>query len=200
MIRFIERHWYDIGLFLIVSILFFLFLNFVNISHLRIILLISFISLLLHQLEEYRFPGGFPQMLNKVMFHSNTPDKFPLNTKTAFVINVYLGWSIYFLAIFFVDKALWIAIISLMISLGNSIAHIFLFNIKGKTFYNPGMITCLLLFVPIIIYFLFYIHHNNIVNISDYVIGVPLGILFNYFGIFKLIDLFKDKNTKHVFR
>lgn len=139
-------------------------------------------------------------MINTVMFHSDTPDRFPLNTKTAFIINVCLGWSIYILAILFADNALWIAISSLMVSLGNIFAHTFLFNIKGKTFYNSGMVTALLLFVPIIIYFLFYIHQNNIVHTTDYIIGILLGILFNYFGILKLIDLLKNKNTQYIFK
>lgn len=200
MIKFVGQHWYDFGGLLLLAIVSFLIFNHESLSQLRVILLISFISLLLHELEEYRFPGSFPHMINTVMFHSDTPDRFPLNTKTAFIINVCLGWSIYILAILFADNALWIAISSLMVSLGNIFAHTFLFNIKGKTFYNSGMVTALLLFVPIIIYFLFYIHQNNIVHTTDYIIGILLGILFNYFGILKLIDLLKNKNTQYIFK
>lgn len=197
--KFIARHWFDVGgLLAVVTILLLLF-NYNTISPLRIILLVSFISLLFHQVEEYRFPGYFPGMVNTVMFNSKHPDRFPLNTQSAFIINVCFRWGVYILAIVFAEKALWIAIASLMISLGNVFVHIFLFNIKGKTFYNPGMATALLLFLPIIIYFFLYVQHNNVSQPMDYIIGIPLGIVLNYLGVLKIIDILKNKNTRFIF-
>jgi hypothetical protein len=52
---------------------------------------LSLISLFLHQAEEYRYPGYFPGMVNLVMFASPQPDRYPLNTNTALIVNVVIG-------------------------------------------------------------------------------------------------------------
>lgn len=160
---------------------------------------LSLITLFFHQLEEYRIPGTFPGMINTAMFKSDSPDRFPLNTNTAFLINVLLGWGIYFMAALFAEKAMWLGIAAIMISMGNVIAHTFLFNIKGKTFYNAGMVTCLLFFVPCIYYFISIVCKNNLVSTNDLWIGIPLGIALNYFGVLKMIEWLSDKNTNYVF-
>lgn len=195
----LTMHWFDFGGLVALVLLCFILFNYWHLSVLRIILLLSFVSLLLHQVEEYRFPGYFPGMLNRALYKSSNPDRFPLNAKSAFIINVCLGWSVYFLAAFFAEKVLWIAIASFMISIGNIVAHTILFNIKGKTFYNPGMLTSLLLFLPISIYFFLYIQQYNLSHPIDYIVGISIGILLNYLGVIKLIDILKDKNTHFIF-
>src|SRR6266568_7227059 len=119
----LRKHWVDLGGTLVVVIVLFLIINHNNVSVLKTILLISFVSLLLHQLEEYRFPGNFPSNFNKFFFHSNIPDRYPLNTQSIFIINVCFGWTIYTLAILFADKAIWLAIASFMTSIGNIVIH-----------------------------------------------------------------------------
>ena len=64
-----------------------------------------------------------------------------------------MGWLFYFLAALFGEKVLWLGMATILVSAGNFVAHTFLFNIKGKTFYNPGMLTADLLFLPIAVYF-----------------------------------------------
>ncbi|HEY5464022.1 MAG TPA: HXXEE domain-containing protein [Hanamia sp.] len=160
---------------------------------------LSLASLFFHQLEEYRIAGTFPGMMNRVMFKSDLPDRYPLNTNTALLINVIVGWLFYFLAAFFGKKAIWLGIATIMVSLGNFIAHTFLFNIKGKTFYNAGMITSWIFFAPCVYFFFYIIYSENLITPSDYLIGIPLGVIFNVIGIFKLIDWLKDKNTTYIF-
>jgi hypothetical protein len=57
-------------------------------------------------------------------------------------VNVLIGWSTYFLAAILGEKAIWLGIATILISPGNTIAHTFLFNIKGRMFYNAGLLTC----------------------------------------------------------
>lgn len=159
----------------------------------------SLISLFLHQLEEYRIVGTFPGMVNKVLFKSERPDRYPLNTNTAFLINVLEGWLLYFLAAVFAEKAMWLCIATLMISFGNIIAHTILFNIKGKTFYNAGLITCWLFFAPCIYFFFKIISNTNLVSLRDYIIGITLGVILNIFGVFKLIQWLAYKRTNYIF-
>ncbi len=151
----LRQHWSEIGLVLAIMVAG--YLAFSHLSILSFLLWVSLISLFIHQFEEYRYPGYFPGMLNKVMFSNNVPDRSPLNPNTALLVNLIVGWLFYFLAAILGEKALWLGIATILVSAGNFFAHTFLFNIKGKTFYNPGMLTADLLFLPIVVYFFFFI-------------------------------------------
>lgn len=88
---------------------------------------------------------------------------------------------------------------TILISLANIIAHTLFFNIKGKTFFNAGMATSWLFFAPCVFFFFKIIHQENIVSQRDYLIGIPLGIALNIFGVFIPIKWFANKNTKYIF-
>lgn len=197
---FIRNHWYDIGGILGITTLVFLSISFSELSQYQILMWFSLASLFLHQVEEYRFPGTFPGMINKVMFCSDIPDRYPLNTNTSFIINVFIGWTIYLLAAIAGSQFVWLGLASILVSLGNIIAHTFVFNIKGKTFYNAGLVSCWILFAPCVFYFFKIITEENLATAQDYVIGILLGLLINFIGIFKLIGWLADKNSEFVFR
>lgn len=195
--KLLRNHWYDIGIFLAVCVGLFLVID--QQSGLSLVLWLSLISLWLHQFEEYRYPGYFPGMVNSVLFASKHPDRFPLNTQTSLIVNVVIGWIVYFLAALFADKALWLGIATMLVSLGNLVAHTILFNVKGKTFYNPGMLSSIIFLLPISAYFFYFIIGNRFVTLIDWVLGIVLGFLLNYIGILKMIDWLKDENTTYIF-
>ncbi|GAB1470536.1 HXXEE domain-containing protein [Chloroflexota bacterium] len=195
--KFMRLHWFDVGFAL--AIITGVFTSLIKFNPLSLLLWISLISLFLHQFEEYRYPGYFPGMMNTVMFSSKQPDRYPLNTNTALIINIFVGWLSYFLAAVFGEKALWLGIATILVSVGNFIAHTFLFNIKGKTRYNPGMLTAILLFAPIAGYFFYLLIQGNLATPTDWIVGIILGLALNFIGVLKLIDWLKDKNTKHIF-
>lgn len=194
-----RKHWFDIGGFLAILTILLIIIYRKDLTDYQLLIWISLVSLFLHQLEEYRIVGTFPGMMNKVMFKSDHPDRYPLNPNTAFYINVFLGWGSYFLAAILAEKAIWLGIATIMISIGNTIAHTFVFNIKGRTFYNAGMVTSLILFAPITFFFFKIITVEGMATVTDYAIGIPLGIIFNVVGVLKLIDWMKNINTKYLF-
>lgn len=197
--NFLRKHWYDMGGFLSIIVLAFLYIHLKSLSNYQILMYLSLISLFLHQLEEYRFAGTFPGMMNSVMFKSDMPDRYPLNTNTALIINVVVGWLFYFLAAYFSEKAIWLGIAVIMVSFGNFIVHTFVFNIKDNTFYNAGMITSWLFLAPSVYFFFYIVYSENLITTNDYLIGIPFGIALNVIGVLKLIDWLKDKNTKYIF-
>lgn len=197
--KFLRNHWYDMGGFFLVIVLVNIFTSLSSLSNYQLILWVSLASLFFHQLEEYRIVGTFPGMLNKVIFKSAGPDRFPLNKNTSFVINVFVGWMVYFLAALFAEKAVWLGIASILISSGNILAHTFLFNLKGKTLYNAGLVTCWLFFAPIVYFFFFIVISNNLATRNDYLIGIILGLFLNTAGVFGIIRLTADKNTSYIF-
>ena len=195
--NFMRLHWFDVGFVFALITGAFVLLN--KLNPLSLLLWLSLISLFLHQFEEYRYPGYFPGMMNTVMFSSKQPDRYPLNTNTAFIINVFVGWLFYLLAALLGERALWLGIATILVSVGNFIAHTFLFNIKGKTLYNPGMLTTIILFLPIAIYFGYLLIQGNLATPADWVVGVIFGIALNVVGILKLIDWLKDEDTQYIF-
>ena len=195
--NFIRLHWFDMGLAFAFVTSGILFLN--KLDSLSLLLWLSLISLFLHQFEEYRYPGYFPGMMNTVMFSSKQPDRYPLNTNTAFIVNVFVGWLFYFPAAVFGERVIWLGIATILISVGNFIVHTFIFNIKGKTFYNPGMFTAIIFFVPIAAYFGYLLIHGNLATPIDWTVGIILGIVLNVIGVLKLIDWLKDENTPYIF-
>ena len=195
--NFMRLHWFDIGLgfaLLTGGILLLL-----KLDPLSLLLWVSLISLFIHQVEEYRYPGYFPGMMNTVMFSSEQPDRYPLNTNTALVVNVMVGWLPYLLAAVLGTRVLWLGIATILVSVGNFVAHTFLFNVKGRTLYNPGMFTAVVLFLPIGAYFGYLLIKGSLATPIDWIVGVILGIALNFIGVLKLIDWLKDENTPYVF-
>ena len=194
---FMRQHWFDVGLGLAFltggGVLLF------RPGGLALLLWLSLITLFLHQAEEYRWPGYFPGMMNTVMFHSRRPERYPLNPQIALIVNLGVGWLFYFLAAVLAGRALWLGIATLLVSLGNFIAHTFLFNIKGKTLYNPGMLTAIGLFLPMVVIFFTWVIRQQIGTPLDWAVGVLLGIALNFIGILKMIDWLKDEQTPYVF-
>lgn len=190
--------WPYVGLALAVALVGVLALD-PGLDDLQVLLVVSLVTLLLHQGEEYVWPGGFPQMVNRVVFGSDRPDRFPLNQRTAWLINVALGWTVYALAAILGDRAIWLAIATLTVSAGNVAAHTLLFNIRGRTVYNPGLATCWLLFVPVIVWFAVAASREDWVSTSDVVIGIAVGLVLNYVGVIRMITLLGDRETPYVF-
>lgn len=195
----LRKHWFDIGGFLAIITLVFIYQNFRTLSNYQILMWLSLVSLFFHQLEEYRIVGTFPGMINTALYKSEIPDRYPLNTNTALYINLGVGWLFYLLAALFSEKAIWLGIATMLISFGNIIAHTFLFNIKGKTLYNAGQATSWLFFAPCVYFFIKIINADNLVTNKDYLIGILLGIILNIIGVLKLIDWLADKKTIYIF-
>lgn len=197
--NFLRKSWYDLGAFLAVVVSIYIIINHSNLTNYQTLMWLSLVSLFLHQSEEYRIAGTFPGMINSVMNNSKRPDRYPLNTNTAFYINVFIGWTFYLLAAILAERAIWLGIATIIVSVGNTIAHTIVFNIKGKTLYNAGLATSWLLFVPCVYFFVSIIHTNHLATNTDYCIGIALGLTLNFVGILKVIDWMADKNTTYIF-
>lgn len=198
--NFIRNHWFDIGGLAAIVITLLVISDINSLSRLQFILWLNLAALLFHQVEEYRFPGTFPGTINSKIFHSQQPNRFPLNANTALIINVYLGWSLYILAALTGTRFIWLSMASMMVSLGNLLAHTFFFNIKGRTFYNAGFITSWVCFAPCIFYFFRTIYTEQLADAMDYLTGISLGIIINILGVVKPITWLASKDSPYPFR
>src|SRR5919205_2635699 len=78
-----RKHWQDIGGVLAMVITGSLALFGKRLSRPHLFSTLNLVAMLVHQFEEYRFPGTFPGQFNGGVFKSDKPDRYPMNTPTA---------------------------------------------------------------------------------------------------------------------
>lgn len=102
---------------------------------------------MLHEAEEYIFPGGFAQFFNKDIFGVDRDIK-PIGPGFVFAINISYIWILLplfgFLSVLNLKLGLWIPYFIIFAG----VSHIVL-AIKAKKLYNPGLIVSLLLNIPV---------------------------------------------------
>lgn len=191
--RFFERHWFDVGGILGIVLAVWLTVSGSSMPTLTLVLWLSLISLLAHQVEEWRWPGWFPGMLNVVLFRSDDPWRFPLNVRSGLAVNVGVGWIGYLLAALFAQEALWLGLATILVSLGNCILHLIVIPIRGRMLYNPGMVTSLLFFAPLVVWFI--VIAWPLMSVADIVAGLALGLVLNVGGVIGLIRVMESRDA-----
>lgn len=124
MVSFFRKHWYDIGLVVAIVVVVCLVANLGEISEIKVLLALSFVAILVHQFEEYRWPGYFAGLFNVVIFKSDIPDRYPLNTQSAMVINILIAYVFYLLPVFF-QNIIWLGMAPILMGF-NSYGMVFL--------------------------------------------------------------------------
>lgn len=160
---------------------------------------LNLIGLLVHQFEEYGFPGGFPIIMNMGIRHSDIPDRYPLNQFSAFLVNVVVGYIMYSLPIIF-PEAIWLGIPPIVFGLGQVIGHGFVFGRSYRSHYSPGLIACILFHLPIGILYLRYVIVNHMASAGIWLVGIGIdffvaGFIFN-FCVYRLMA---HKDSKYPF-
>ena len=108
--------------------------------------LISFIGIMLHQFEEYGFPGGAPTFGNKYI--RGGTDRFPLNQFSAMLVNVVIAYICYLLPVFFPD-VIWLGLAPILFGcVFQVMLHLVVFLVKFHHFYNSGLAAVLCIHVP----------------------------------------------------
>ena len=83
--------WFNVGAVLAMAIAGALALSHRKISRSRLFSILNLAALMAHQFEEYGSPGYFPGLLNGGVFKSDKPDRYPLNTNSALIVNAVAG-------------------------------------------------------------------------------------------------------------
>ena len=191
--QFFERHWFDVGGILGVVLAVWLAVSGSSMPTLTLVLWLSLLSLLAHQVEEWRWPGWFPGMLNVVLFRSDDPWRFPLNVRSGLAVNVGVGWIGYLLAALLAQDALWLGLATILVSLGNCVLHLIVIPIRGRMLYNPGMVTSLLFFAPLVVWFIAIAW--PLMSVTDIIAGLALGLVLNVGGVIGLIRVMESRGA-----
>lgn len=146
--------------------------------------------LALHQFEEYIFPGGFIKWFNRKIFKSKYIDA-PINTRNSFVPNVIIAWPITIYFSIYPYENIWITLgLILSILLSNALAHIFLSLKKRK--YAPGLITSVVLFLPISAASIYTAIKHNLLYTSDWLLAIAIAVIVDA-AIIMLLLFYKKK-------
>lgn len=191
--QFFERHWFDVGGILGIVLAVWLAVSGSSMPALTLVLWLSLLSLLAHQVEEWRWPGWFPGMLNVVLFRSDDPWRFPLNVRSGLAVNVGVGWIGYLLAALLAQDAIWLGLATILVSLGNCVLHLIVIPIRGRMLYNPGMVTSLLFFAPLVVWFIAIAW--PLMSVTDIVAGLALGLVLNVGGVIGLIRVMESRDA-----
>ena len=165
--RFIRRHWYNLGLPL--AVLGVLWAARGPLSAVQMILLLNFVVLLLHQFEEYGWPGGEPWIINEVMTpQGGPPDRYPLNQNNAFFINVVLAYPFYLVPVFF-PNAVWLGLAPVLFGFAQFGMHGIATPRKLKMIYNPGLAAVVLGHFPLGIWYLIEVYSRSVITAWSWV-------------------------------
>ncbi len=147
----IYRNWAKAGLFFSLFILAYVFLiqkN--NIVLLDKYILLNLAFLMLHQFEEYVYPGTFQDYFNTRIYNPFGFFRNKLTDKGVLWVNVIFGWGMNIFVYVFLNTNPVAVMTVIAITFINGIIHFF---VTFKTrYYNPGVVTGAILFIPLGIY------------------------------------------------
>lgn len=158
MLSLIYKNWPVYGF--VAGILIILILIFtgekINFTKSLLILQVSF--LMFHQFEEYVFPGGFQNFFNEEILNKSLKIKIQLSNSGILIVNVLFGWTFYIISAVIAESALWFSAGIVAITIINGVLHSAAALVKRK--YNPGLITGIVFFIPLGVYFFYNIRSD----------------------------------------
>ncbi|WP_091019633.1 MULTISPECIES: HXXEE domain-containing protein [Paenibacillus] len=194
----LRKYWQDLGLVIGLLVCIYVAVDWETIPRINSILWFSFVAILLHQFEEYRWPGYFPGVFNTVLFKSDSPERYPLNKQSAMIINVFIAYLFYLIPVVF-PSVVWLGLAPVLMGFFQIVFHGLVLNVKAKTIYNPGLFTAIFLHLPIGIWYIRYVHEYQLITVTDWIVGVIYFAIAVYIFIVKGNTWLKNKNSIHTF-
>lgn len=196
--NFYRNNWYKLTFVAFVFLSFFMGFYGVNIlSPIQQILMFSFMALLVHQFEEYVLPGGGPVVINKANFGEKVNYRnYPGNMQSSMIVN-NSAYIFYIAAIIF-PQFIWLGLGTMFFNLFQLIGHGLKMNKGMKTWYNPGLASVVFLFVPISIYYMYFIVNNQLVRPLDWFLGALTFIVAMLLTTILPVQMLKDINSPYV--
>ncbi len=183
-----EENWQKVGVIVGLFLTIYLVVMVLPQSTLLFAVLMSTPLYMLHQTDEYIFPGRFAQFMNQNIYKTD-PEIGLLDTTAVFWINiaVWIIFSFYSLwAVTDLIQGAWIPYFFIF----QALIHLIL-GIVGKRFLNPGMVSAWLVHVPWAIWTIWLLVQAGVIANpywNDYLWDGLLGVVFMVFaGIFLLI-------------
>lgn len=191
--NFYRYNWYKFTIVVFIFLAFYMgFWGIDTLSTLQNILMFSFMALLVHQYEEYVFPGGGPVVINKANFGEKVNYRtFPGNMHSSMIVN-HLAYVVYIAAIIW-SEFIWLGLATMFFNLFQFIGHGIQMNSRLKTWYNPGLASVIFFLIPISIYYMVFIVSNDLVTGWDWFWGAA-----SFFIVLTLTTILPVQALKNV--
>ncbi|MCD7918801.1 MAG: HXXEE domain-containing protein [Clostridiales bacterium] len=198
--KFWRRYWYWIGGVLFVVLAFIMGLwGSEHLPKIQTILIFSWMAMLVHQVEEYGFPGGMPSITNMAAFREKeAPERYPFNAQQCFICNVFLCYAFYILAICF-PNVIWLGASQVLGVLVQLAAHGLLVNFSMKDFYNPGLGSTVFLQLPVAVYYIWYVCTTMPEKAWQLWVGVPGAIIAMLICFIAPVLLMRNRKNPYPF-
>lgn len=198
--KFWRRYWYLIGGVLFVGLTFFMGLwGCAHLPKLQTLLMFSWMAMLVHQLEEYAFPGGMPSITNMAAFREQeVPERYPFNAQQCFICNVFLCYTFYIIAICF-PHVIWLGASQVLCVVVQFVAHALLINFSIKDFYNPGLASTIFLQVPVAICYISYVYSAMPEKVWQLWLGIPGAFIAMILCFIAPVFIMKKKTNTYPF-
>lgn len=169
--KFLRNNWYRIGLVAFALAALGLIAFNPQMDTVQKVLLVSLLALPLHQFEEYALPGGGPVVINRY-FYGETENYrcFPGNWNSIMVVN--LTAYVFYIAALVFPQLIWLGMATMFFNLYQVLGHCIQMNVKMGTWYNPGMATSIVLFLPISIWYISTVVGAGLMAPTDWVFAV----------------------------
>ena len=160
--RWLKKEWAKVGVILSIFLFVFLFVFVRKDDFVVFVLLLQTPLYMVHQTEEYIFPGGFGKFFNTRIFNLETEDK-PVDENFIFYVNVILIWIILptfgLLSTVNYSFGIWIPYFSFFAGA----AHVAL-ALKARKRYNPGLLVSLFINIPVGLWSIRYLLGQGIIE------------------------------------
>lgn len=193
-IQWLKKDWAKVGLILSIYLFILLCVFVRTYDFVVFVLLLQTPLYMLHQTEEYIFPGGFGKFFNTKIFNLESEDK-PLDDNFIFYINVILIWIVLplfgLLSTLNYSFGLWLPYFSFFAG----VAHIVL-ALKARNRYNPGLLVSIFINIPIGLWSILYLFDQGLIeNLFlnfHFLIGLAVNALLPVIGIVLLRNYQKN--------
>jgi len=196
----VKRNWAKVNVVLSFYILVLLLVFVRQKDFIVFLLLLQTPLYMLHEIEEYVFPGGFEVFFNRKIFRVDS-DTEPLNENFIFFVNIIYIWVFVplfgILSLYNYNLGIWIPYFSFFAG----VSHILL-SMRAKKMYNPGLIVSLTLNIPVSAWTVYYLYSKKIID-SFFInlhcaIGVGANLVLPIMGaiVYKRYIKRRDNRTK----
>lgn len=132
--------------------------------------------IMLHECEEYIFPGGFKDFFNRKTIFSPTPlkEEIPVSEPYILFVNPILVWPWAILgAVFYTFPWIGISLVFFMLAI-NNVQHIVIFQFRQRG-YNPGLFTTMFVLMPYCTLVLWYVLVHPVMTTTDWILAFAVA-------------------------
>ena len=191
-------NWFNIGAVLAMAIAGALAIFHRRLSRSRLFSALNLAALMVHQFEEYGFPGYFPGLLNAGVFKSDKPDRYPLNTNSALIVNAGVGYPFYLLPVLF-PKRRSLGLAPVLFGFGQAVFHGIVPPLRAKARYGPGFLSAFFLHVPIGINYLRAVGSEGPSGRGEWARAAAYTLTFTALGIGAPLWLLREEESPYRF-